>query len=80
MTDAGWAEKKAAKKWKTPELQRIYEAALKAEYARAIRMVKAEINAVKRDRHNYSTTTRVEMVKRLEGLLAKLERGRGGKG
>lgn len=51
-----------------------------AEHARAVRIVKTEINAVKRDRHNYSTTTRVEMVKRLEGLLAKLERDRGGKG
>ena len=80
MTDAGWAEKMAARKWKTPELQRIYAVALKAEHARAIRIVKAEIKRVKMDQHTYRSEERCLILGSLETVLNALQRGRGGKG
>lgn len=49
---------------------------LRKEHQRAVRIVKADINAAKRDRHNYSTATRHAIVARLERLLAALQKGR----
>lgn len=48
----------------------------KAEHARAVRIVKADLAEVKRDQHNYSVVTKNELVKRLERLLVKLQKGR----
>ena len=47
-----------------------------AEHARAVRIVKADLAEVKRDQHNYSVVTKNELVKRLERLLVKLQKGR----
>ena len=49
---------------------------LQAEHARAVRIVKADLAEVKRDQHNYSVVTKNELVKRLERLLVKLQKGR----
>ena len=49
---------------------------LQAEHARAVRIVKADLAEVKRDQHNYSVVTKNELVKRLERLLAALQKGR----
>ena len=46
------------------------------EHARAVRIVKADLAEVKRDQHNYSVVTKNELVKRLERLLVKLQKGR----
>jgi len=81
MTDAGWAEKRAARKWRTPELQRIYASALKAEYARSVRIVK------RAERMGLRAVLDTDTNEYLEGyqqatsdILAALQRGRGGKG
>ena len=80
MTDAGWAEKLAARKWRTPELQRIYASALKAEYARAMRAVKDEIKRVKLSGYQYDAHNQNYMLVSLGNVLTALQRGRGGKG
>ena len=80
MTDAGWAEKVAARKWRTPELQRIYASALKAEYARAMRAVKDEIKRVKLSGYQYDAHNQNYMLVSLGNVLTALQRGRGGKG
>jgi len=79
MARREWAEELVASAQRRyPNANTLNIAALVAvkEHARAVRVVKADLAAVKRDRHNYSVTTRVELVKRLERLLAALTQGR----
>ena len=80
MTDAGWAEKKAANRWIAHELRCVYALGLRAEYTRSVRIVKAEIKRVQMDQHTYTAGFKKTLLKELQSLLAKFERGRGGKG
>ena len=73
-----WAWNKSLKVWKgfRGGLIDYGERLLQAEHARAVRIVKADLAEVKRDQHNYSVVTKNELVKRLERLLVKLQKGR----
>ena len=79
MARREWAEREARKRLHPSEFDEYsctYENALKQEHARAVRIVKADLAEVKRDQHNYSVVTKNELVKRLERLLVKLQKGR----
>ena len=79
MTDAGWAERKVARKLGGQYISlspKLTAELLLAEHRRAVRVVTAEIKRVKLDRHNYSVVTRAEMTKCLDRLLAALQKGR----
>ena len=78
MTDAGWAEKKVDGYGMLSE--ETAATLLRQEHARAIRLVKAEIKRVNMDQHSYSSAVKTVLLLELGKLLAKLERGRGGKG
>jgi len=88
MTDAGWAEKVARKfqfriqeHGPEPLVQVTTVAALlKAEHARAIRIVKAEIKRVKLEQYYYRDEEKLLITTALERILTALQRGRGGKG
>ena len=82
MTDAGWAERKVAKAFHAHKgpLTGYAVKLLQAEHARAIRMVKAEIKRVELDQHTYTAGFKMTLLKELQSLLSKFERGRGGKG
>ena len=81
MARREWAEREVSKATTCPDgVSVVYapmvEKLLKAEHARAVRIVKADLAEVKRDQHNYSVVTKNELVKRLERLLAALQKGR----
>ena len=79
MARREWAEQWAfdASEGDTAQIRMTVAAKrLQSEHALAVRIVKADINSAKRDRHNYSTATRHAIVARLERLLAALQKGR----
>lgn len=87
MTDAGWAEKKMAEKvtgyhWNgrirksTVILPSIAAKLLKAEHARSVRIVKAEIKRVKLSQNEFTPTQKMRVEETLDRLLAALQRGR----
>ena len=81
MTDAGWAEKAAKQCFHTSlPWERAIANRLKAEHARSVRIVKAEIKRVKMDQHTYRSEERCLVLGSLETVLNALQRGRGGKG
>lgn len=84
MTSAGWAEKKAARKWKTPELQRIYAAGFKVEHARSVRIVRAKLKAAQYAVEDSGSAIDLAywdgQEAALSDILTALQRGRGGKG
>ena len=65
-----------------PKLSMVEIAGLvaEAEHARSVRIVKAEIKRVQLDERNYGISEQILLIAVLEKLLAKLQRGRGGKG
>lgn len=87
LTPRTWAEKKVAKavtgyQWNgrirksTVTLPAIAVKLLLAEHQRAVRIVKAEIERVKKDQHTYHSEERCLILGSLETVLAALERGR----
>lgn len=92
MTDAGWAERMIQflesvmplpahkRRDALVKLSALLDARRKAEHARAIRIVKREMERVKKDQHTYTAGFKMTLLRELQHLLEKLERGRGGKG
>ena len=82
MTDAGWAEKKARNGVQyiscitDNEVYSPIAKLLKAEYARSVRIVKAEIKRVKLDQHTYTATTKAYVLASLNRLLTAFMKGR----
>lgn len=79
MTDAGWAEKKVEDLW-FRGLQHVNDmsALLKAEHARSVRIVKAEIKRVKLSAYQYSPHEKAYILTSLDNVLTALQRGRRG--
>ena len=86
MTDAGWALKVVGKftyhDRRVGPMVNFPRAVqmLKAEHARSVRIVKAEIKRVKMDQHTFTAGSKESVLNELQYLLEKFERGRGGKG
>ena len=78
MTDAGWAERVVAKAFKAHKgpLTGYAVKVLKAEHARSVRIVKAEIKRVKLSQHNYTADEKLKCLVVLAEVLTRLERGR----
>lgn len=79
MTD--WAEKKVEDLWYRGH-QHVDDMSelLRQEHQRAVRIVRAEIERVKKDQHTYHSEERCLILGSLETVLAALERGRTRKG
>ena len=87
MTDAGWAERKvvtattgytwnARIRKSTVILPSIAAKLLLAEHKRAVRVVKREIERVKKDQHTYHSEERCLILGSLETVLKALQKGR----
>ena len=88
MTDAGWAEKVAGKVvesiqaggYPSSGAQVWIAKALKAEHARAIRLVKALEKELELDQHTYTAIEKDFVRAIYRKVRLRLQRGRGGKG
>lgn len=75
-TKGEWAVKKVAYVPTDPAGKAEIVQLLKAEHARAVRIVKAEIKRVTLDQHYYIEGTRDMILYSLNAVLNKLQRGR----
>ena len=81
MARREWAEREVSKATTCPDgVSVVYaptvEKLLKAEHARAVRIVKAEIKRVHMDERNYGIADQIIIVTALERVLAALTKGR----
>ena len=76
MTRAAWAERIAENKWCDATNVKVYALGLKAEHKRAVRVVKAEIKRVKKDKYTYHSEERCLILGSLETVLKALQKGR----
>ena len=81
-TKGEWAEKKARNGVQyiscltNNEVYGLIAKLLKAEHARAVRIVKAEIKRVMLDQHHYNKLDKEVRLEELNTVLTKLTRGR----